>query len=329
MLKIINYNSDAYEFPCLLVLGCFDAVHVGHAELLKNAALQAKINGLDLGVLMFAEGKGGNIVYTFEERVSFLEHFNVKFVLKAEFNEEFKKTKPLDFLHALEDKLNVKAYMSGKDFRFGEGAKGKVSTLKKYAEDDENGVWFMTVKDVLYDGGKVSTTLIKYMLENGDVQTANLLLGREFSVAGTVVNGAGRGGKVLGIPTMNLIYPREKVRLKRGVYTVRCSLDGKFFYGVANFGARPTFGEDEDVLEVHLQNFDDDFYGRTVTVEFESFIRDIEKFETVEALKSQIEADMKKIQKTAANRSDENTAEDELAVTEISNGVGNSEADYD
>ena len=73
MLEIIRYNEDEYEFPCLIVLGCFDAVHTGHAELLKKAKLQAKINGLDLGVMLFSEGKGGRQVFTFEEKLAVLE----------------------------------------------------------------------------------------------------------------------------------------------------------------------------------------------------------------------------------------------------------------
>ena len=98
MLEIVNYNRDEYDFPALVVLGCFDAIHVGHAELLKKAALQAKINGLDLGVMMFAEGKGGRQVFTFEERLAMLEAYKAKFVLKIDYTEDFKNTSAADFL---------------------------------------------------------------------------------------------------------------------------------------------------------------------------------------------------------------------------------------
>ena len=84
MLEIVNYNKDEYDFPALVVLGCFDAIHIGHAELLKKAKLQAKINGLDLGVMMFSEGKGGRQVFTFDERLKFLEGYNTKLVLKID-----------------------------------------------------------------------------------------------------------------------------------------------------------------------------------------------------------------------------------------------------
>ena len=189
MLSVIEYGKDEYEFPALIVLGCFDAIHIGHRELLKKAKLQAKINGLDLGVMMFRDGKSGKLLYSFEERCAILEQFNVKFVLAIDFNDGFKAISPLDFLHQVEDKVNVKAYMSGKDFRFGAQAKGKSSTLKNYADDEENGVWYMPVKDVALGGEKVSTTLIKSCLEAGNVAKADELLGEEFFLSGEVVKG--------------------------------------------------------------------------------------------------------------------------------------------
>ena len=148
MLNIVNYNKDEYDFPALIVLGCFDAIHIGHQELLKKAKLQAKINGLDLGVMMFAEGKGGRQVFTFEERLAMLAPYNVKFALRIDYTEDFKKTTAQQFLSNIEEHINIKGYMSGKDFRFGAGAKGKSSTLKNFAEDEDNGVWYMSVKDV-------------------------------------------------------------------------------------------------------------------------------------------------------------------------------------
>lgn len=290
MLEIVNYNQDEYQFPCLLVLGCFDGVHTGHAELLKKAGLQAKINGLDLGVMVMCGGKG-KPVYTFEERLALLEENKVKFVLKTDFTDEFKNTKPLEFLSAIEEKLNVKAYMSGKDFRFGEGAKGKSSTLKNYCEDEENGVWYMPVKDVMRDGKKISTSDIKKALAEGDVRTANELLGRNFSVTGTVCEGAGRGAAEV-VPTMNVKYPEGKTELKRGVYAVDCTVRGAQYNGVANYGARPTFDDGEEFIEVYLDGFSDEVHGEEIKIKFVNYIREIQKFESAQALKEQIDLDM-------------------------------------
>lgn len=291
----VNYNKDEYGFPTLLVLGCFDALHNGHAALLKKAKLQAKINGLDLGVMLFAGGKGGKQVFTYEERLEFLKAYNVKFVLKIDFNEDFKKTTANDFLHILDEKINIKGLMSGRDFRFGAGAKGKASTLKSFADDEDNGVWYESVKDVMYGEEKISTTLIKSLIENGKIGIANELLGRNYFICGRVVPGADRGGKLLDYPTINVTYPENKVEVKTGVYTVLCSVDGNTYKGIANYGARPTFNEEAPILEAHLVGFDGDLYGKEVKIEFCDYIRDIQRFDNAEALKEQLDKDILRI----------------------------------
>lgn len=316
MLEIIEYGKDEYEFPALVVLGCFDAIHEGHRELLKKAKLQAKINGLDLGVMMFREGKTGKLVYSFEERCAILEQYNVKFVLAVDFNDEFKAVAPLDFLHEVEDKINVKAYMSGKDFRFGAQAKGKSSTLKNYAEDEENGVWYMPVKDVVSDGEKISTTLIKACLDAGNVAKANALLGSEFSVSGEVVKGEGRGASVVGFPTVNIVYPEWKHPLKHGVYSVKCLVGDTDYQGIANFGTCPTFGDERVALEVYLEGFSGDLYGQVLTIRFIDYIRDIEEFASAEELSSQLQNDLSGVTDELAVTEETTVAEEEPVVTE-------------
>ena len=291
MLEIIEYGKDEYAFPSLVVLGCFDAIHAGHRELFKKAKLQAKINGLDLGVMMFRDGKGGKQVYSFEERVAMLSSYNVKFVLVIDYTHEFKQISPIDFLHAIEDKVNVKAYMSGKDFRFGKGAKGKSSTLKNYAEDEDNGVWYMPVKDVTYEGEKISTTLIKSCLAEGNVAKAAAMLGEKFYVEGQVIEGAHRGADILGFPTINITYPDWKYPVKHGVYKVQVAAEDQVYSGIANFGSRPTFDDDKELLEVYIKDFDGDLYGKNVKVSFVGYMRSIRKFTDPAELAAQLEQD--------------------------------------
>lgn len=256
MLTEVRYNEDEYEFPCLLVLGSFDAIHAGHAELLKKAKLQAKINGLDLGVMVFKGGKGGNQICTYEEKLALIEQYNAKFVLSVDFTDDFKKTKPLDFLQIVEDKLNVKAYMSGKDFRFGEGAKGKSSTLKNYGEDEDNGVWYMPVKDVTDENGeKVSSTKIKELIENGEITAANALLGRNYSVSCEVLSAAQNGE----VTALTLVYPEGKVKIKEGVYAAKCTVAGAEYDCVAGCGEN---------FELNIKSFNGLPDGEKITVEF-------------------------------------------------------------
>ena len=317
MLEIIEYGKDQYEFPALIVLGCFDAIHLGHRELLKKAKLQAKINGLDLGVMMFKDGKNGKLLYSFEERIKMLEEFNVKFVLAIDFNDEFKKIAPLAFLDDIDDHINVKAYMSGKDFRFGAGAKGKASTLKNFADDDENGVWYMNVKDVDLNGEKISTTLIKSCLDNGDVEKAAKLLGREYSLTGEVVKGAGRGTSIVGYPTVNIFNPDWKYPVKQGVYNVTCDIDGTLYNGVANFGTCPTFEDDRVALEAYFEGYEGDLYGKVLTVNFISYIRDIEKFNSAEELAAQVTADLAGTSETVEVSTEEVVAEEPVVEENV------------
>ena len=317
MLNVIEYGKDEYDFPALLVLGCFDAIHIGHRDLIKKAKLQAKINGLDLGVMLFRDGKGEKTVYSFEERLAILEEFSVKFVLVIDFTEEFKNTSPEDFLHMVEESVNVKAYMSGKDFRFGAKAKGKSSTLKNYAEDEENGVWYMPVKDVMAGSEKVSTTLIKSYLEKGDIASANGLLGSEFCVSGEVIKGAGRGESQLGYPTVNIAYPEKKFPVKQGVYKVKSYIGDTLYYGIANYGTCPTFGDERVALEVHFDGFSGDLYGETLTIIFLDYIRDIMTFASAEELMAQLDADKLALAELVRAESEAQAeAEKELAVAE-------------
>ncbi|MCD8294612.1 MAG: riboflavin biosynthesis protein RibF, partial [Clostridia bacterium] len=290
MLKIVKYGVDRYDFPALIVLGCFDGLHRGHMSLIKQAALEAKINGLDLGIMMFEKGKGDKQLYTLDERLDILSGTKVKFVLTIDFNDEFKKTTPGAFLDKVSDIVNVKAFMSGKDFHFGKDAKGKASTIKNYAEKDEN-VWYKSVKDLTEKGQKIGVTGIREMLENGDIEGANALLGRNFYITAPVISGDGRG-RLLGFPTANIRWPEGKIEIKQGVYNVLCDVDGVQYKGIANFGGRPTFNEDEPLVEVHLESFSGDLYGKTVRVEFVSYIRDISRFSSADALVAQLKSDL-------------------------------------
>ena len=183
--------------------------------------------------------------------------------------------------------------MIGKDFRFGAGAKGKSSTLKTYAEDEDNGVWYASVKDVVSGEEKVSTSLIKKYIEEGEIVKANELLGRPFSVTGAVVEGENRG-RGLGFPTVNIEYPAEKVELKQGVYKVKCMIDETECLGIANYGPQPTFDDDRVVLEVHIDKFEGSLYGEVLTIEFCDYLRDIKKFADADELSAQLAADLEK-----------------------------------
>ncbi|MCD8206053.1 MAG: riboflavin biosynthesis protein RibF [Clostridia bacterium] len=293
LIEKVEYKTGVYNEPSLIVLGCFDAIHAGHRELLKKARLQAKINGLDLGVMLFRDGKGSDTIFSLDERMRLLEPFNVKFVLLVDYNDEFKSIPAKDFLDSLCNQLNVKAFMSGQDFTFGAGAKGKCSTLKAYAADEENAIWYMSVKDVKdEDGKKISTADIKTYIESGQLSKANALLGSNFCLTGEVVKGKGRGKGSLGYPTANVVYPQGKTELRHGVYVVRTMVDDVTYYGVANLGMRPTYDEHDITLEAFFDNAELNLYGKVISVEFLEYVRGIEKFDSDAKLSAQIKKDV-------------------------------------
>lgn len=293
MLKIIDYDKDEYSQPSLLVLGCFDSVHAGHQKLLKCANAQAEMRGLDLGIMTFENGKKSELIYTFDERLRLFGELKVQFVLRIDFNDKLRKTSAEKFLNSIFAKINIKGLMSGEDFRFGAGAAGNSATLQNYAEKAGNGFFYEAVKDLAFGDKKISTTYIKSLLTSGNIKIANALLTRSFSVTGKIVRGAGRGNKLLGFPTMNVEYPENKVKIKQGVYAVRGILKGKTYKGIANYGARPTFGEALPVLEVFLYGYDGSCYGENLTVEFIGYIRDIRKFGSAPELCAQLEKDLR------------------------------------
>jgi riboflavin kinase/FMN adenylyltransferase len=145
---------------------------------------------------------------------------------------------------------------------------------------------------------KISTTLVKACLEDGNVKKAALLLGSPYHVTGTVIVGMGRG-KELGFPTANLTYPENKVEVKFGVYKVTATIDEKDYIGIANYGARPTFGEEGAVLEVYFDGFEGDLYGKDITVNFVDYLRDIVPFENEDELKAQLTSDLAKVKEEA------------------------------
>ena len=135
--------------------------------------------------------------------------------------------------------------------------------------------------------------MIKNCIEQGNLVKAGALLGRNYSVSGFVIEGANRGKKVVGFPTVNMRYPVEKIEVKKGVYKVKVLVGDEEFIGIANYGPRPTFNEQSSILEAYLDGFVGTLYGRGITIEFVEYIRDTEKFESAEELKAQLKLDLK------------------------------------
>lgn len=283
--------------PCVLALGMFDSVHIGHKKIIESCVSYAKQNGVLSVVFTFDKDvssviNGGNgknsSVYSPEERISVIKSLGVDEVFTASTDSAFLSKSKQEFLKYLDEFYDIKGYFCGFDYRFGNKASGDVDFLKNYAESLGR---FVCVTQEVTDGNKkVSTSDIKKLLANGKVEKVSEYLPKGYFITGTVVKDRGVGKK-LGFPTANLYPDLSKLPLKNAVYGGRVVLD-KTYFAVINYGARPTFGLDKPLVEVHLIGFDGDLYGKKITVYFDKFLREIKTFDSEEQLIEQLEKDI-------------------------------------
>ncbi len=266
-----------------MLLGGFDGLHLGHRRLLSRA----KESALSVGVMSIVGGKDGGI-FTEEERELIFKEAGADFLFSLPFT-EIKTLSPTQFIDILTEKFSPKLYVCGEDFRFGANAEGTPQSIK-----GEGQVCVEILPLVTLDGEKISSRTVKRYLSAGEMEKANASLGQPFFLVGKVEEDR-RVGRSLGFPTANIVYPQEKYPLKEGVYETRVTVDGKAYRGITNFGARPTFDDDRVLTETHLDGFDGDLYGRELRVEFIRRLRDIKKFDGAEALKKQLQEDIRRV----------------------------------
>ena len=282
--------------PTVIALGFFDSVHSGHKKVISTARKIADENGLSLTVFTFL----GNVkavlnktnekcVYLPKEREKLLKDLGADQVFFAPITKEFLSQDKKTFLDWLNQEYNIKYYVSGADYTFGSFGQGNVQFLTDYAKSFSQE--HIVVDTHLFLEQKVSTSLIKKCLQNGDIVKANKLLGRNYSVSGVVEKDRQVGSK-LGFPTANVSIDSEKFNLKNGVYLGRVKVQQNYYYAIVNYGARPTFDLDKTLIEAHLMGFNGDIYGQTIEIEFLDYIRDIQKFNSANQLKEQLLKDL-------------------------------------
>ena len=268
-----------------MLLGGFDGLHIGHRRLLSRA----KQSGLPVGIMTIMGGKDGNI-FTFAERESIFKENGADFVLELPFS-EIKDMSPRKFLDFLVEEFHPSLFVCGEDFRFGAKAQGTPEMLKTSTQ-----VRVEILSLVEMGGEKISSGKIKAFLGDGKVENANVLLGEEFFLCGKVEKDR-QIGRTIGFPTANIPYPQDKFPLKTGVYETNVTVDNKTYKGITNYGARPTFDNERVVTETYLDGFSGDLYGKELTVRFVRFLRGVTKFESVDALKKQLEKDINRVRK--------------------------------
>lgn len=293
MIQIVDYEKGVWNTPCILLLGYFDGMHVGHRQLLERARHLAREKGYSVGLMTFYDGKNGGQIYLFEERLYLFEKLGADFVYAAHFNESFRATEGMSFLGHIISALNIKVFVCGTDFTFGKDAACGTAELQKFCRSQD--IETIVCPLVALHGEKAAASLAKRYLREGQPEKLAELLGDRYFICGQVVSEGRHIGRKMGFPTANLHLAPEKYPLKAGVYAVTAEVGGVQYRGIANYGSRPTFDDGRIVLEVYLDGFTGDLYNKRITVCFDFYIRDIRKFASAEALAEQLKKDLEKI----------------------------------
>lgn len=292
-------NLKPLKGGCVLTIGNFDGVHLGHKAVIESLARRGAELGLPVAVMLFEPQPleyflGDNApsrLTRLREKILRLAELPVDHVLILHFNQTFANQEPEDFIRkVLVEGLHVKHLVVGDDFHFGKSRRGNVAMLRRAGEIAEFDV--EDTPSFQVDGQRVSSTLIRDALGAGDLARAKKLLGRHYSVCGRVAHGQKRG-RLLGFPTANIRMFRKNTPVE-GVFAVTMTgIGGREIPGVANVGTRPTVGGGKSVLlETHLFRFDGEIYGRTVEVHFRKKIREELRFNSFEELRAQIGKDV-------------------------------------
>ena len=287
-MKIIR-NTNLEQLPCVVTIGNFDGVHLGHQALLTEVKKRAHDLKLESAVITFepnpkdyfSQNKPQTRISSLREKIELFNEIKIDRVHIIKFNQEFSKVTANEFISLLIKQLKVKEIIIGEDFCFGKGREGGIKQLSASSMK-------LNIKNkILMDGKRISSTLIRNLLANDKLDQANKYIGRPYSISGKVVHGEKRGRKI-GFPTANIHMRHNRPPLK-GVFAVKF----QNHFGVANLGIRPSIkGEKKLQLEVHLLNFSSDLYGQHVSVIFLKKLRDEKKFKSLDELKEQIKLDV-------------------------------------
>ena len=291
MKTFYDFNNDEVIESAIGVtcIGAFDGLHRGHIELIKKT----KEVDNNFQVVTFNEIPkiyfNNDLKPLLDNKIrnNIFEDYQPTNLIYLNFN-KINKLSSEEFLKFLETNLNTHKIVVGNDFKFGKNRTGDVNNIISHFGED-NVILF---SDYLIDNEKVSSTKIRYYLDNGNIEEANKFLGRKYTLSGKVVEGL-KMGTALGIPTANIKLHSELYIPKYGVYGVTCKLNNKNYEGVLNIGLTPTVADNKEVkIEAHIFDFDKNIYGENLDIQINQFIREEMKFNSTEELIKQINIDI-------------------------------------
>lgn len=286
----------------VVTIGNFDGVHQGHAALLRRLNDRQKLMQLPGMVITFdpppikvlKPDYSLEQLTTLDERIQLIRQFNIESILVLKTSPHLLELSAWGFWNELLVlQLQIRGMVEGRNFCFGKDRQGTVEHLEKWCNDMK--VPLDIVDDIYQDGTKISSSVIRQALKQGNIPVANQALARTYSLYGTIVHGDHRGSKI-GFPTGNLaniqtLIPRD------GVYACLAQCEGNAWPAAVNIGPNPTFGVMHRKVEAHLLGFQGDLYGKTITLQFIVHLRDTQPFASLQALQSQLQRDIQQVDK--------------------------------
>ena len=297
MTDILSIHNVTRSEHCVLTVGTFDGVHLGHKGLVEYIVSLAKKENSCSTIVTFdphpreiihPDGKKISLLTTLSERAEILGQFGIDQLIVIPFDRDFSLMDSEQFIRSVVwEKIGVSHFVIGYDHHFGKNRQGGVETVKELGKELGFSTTIYPRQDI--DDSAVSSTRIRKLLsESGNVKEAGKLLGRAYQFTGTVIKGDQRG-RLIGYPTANIIPDDERKQIpSRGVYAVTIEILNKLYNGMLNIGIRPTFSGTAQTIEVHIFDFDQDLYGQKITLRFTDRVRDEKKFESIVELKEQL-----------------------------------------
>ena len=294
MIYLRGTTDFNIEESTVITFGKFDGIHRGH-RLLLDTVLEKKADDLKAVVFTFdipprkkVEDDRGDVLTTNEEKMHIFENIGIDYVVECPFTEEIRNMDAVDFIRMMVEKLHVKYMVVGTDFHFGHNRKGNPELLRQAGT--QYGFEVEILSKETREERPISSTWIREVLQEGNIEKVNELLGYRYFVLGEVVHGR-QLGRTWGLPTINQVPEDGKLLPPFGVYASKTFIKGKTFYGISNVGVKPTVEVPFAGVETYLFDCDEDLYGEEARVEFYHFVRPECKFDSVEELKAQIQRD--------------------------------------
>lgn len=298
IINISNYKET--RFSTGVALGNFDGIHLGHQQLIKTMIEESKKLGLKSSLLLFEKhtkatinNKQPKVITTNDQKFKIAKDLGIDIIYIIDFDKKIMELSGEKFIQDIViNKMNSKLLVVGFDYKFGYKASGDSKFLlelgKKYNIQ-------VRVIDPIFDGKEIiGSTGIRKLIMQGNITKANGILGRNYSIMGKVISGSNRGNK-LGFPTANIEANHNNVIPKPGVYKTNTIIDGKRYTSATNIGYNPTFGGKVLKIETHILDFKSNIYGKTIEIEFLSFLRDDMKFANIDGLINQLNTDIDRI----------------------------------